>query len=69
MDNRFELIEKKIDAQNEYIKTAVDKVLQLADSVIGEHKKFEMESVSIKNNYQVLEERVKKVEEVVFPTQ
>ncbi len=40
----------------------------LADQVIGEHKKFEVESVSIKHNYGQLEDRVKKVEEVVFPS-
>lgn len=69
IDKRFDIIERKIDAQNEYLKTAVDRVMQLADQVIGAHKNFELESASIKQNYEVLEERVKKVEVVVFPEQ
>lgn len=47
----------------------IDTFQKLADQVIGEHKKFEVESVSIKHNYGHLEDRVKKVEEVVFPAQ
>lgn len=39
----------------------------LADKVIGEHKKFEVESASIRQNYNQLEGRVKKVEEIVLP--
>lgn len=69
MNQRFEAIEKKIDAQTNYVQKAVDKVMTLADIVIREHKEFEEESASIKYNYEVLENRLKKVEEVVFPNQ
>lgn len=45
----------------------IDTFQKLADQVIGEHKKFEVESASIKHNYVQLEDRVQKVETVVFP--
>lgn len=41
----------------------------LTDKVIGVHKNFETESVSIRQNYNQLEGRVKKVEEIVLPYQ
>lgn len=41
----------------------------LADKVIGVHKNFEVESASIRQNYNQLEGRVKQVEEIVLPYQ
>lgn len=42
---------------------------ELADKLVGMHKNFEEESVSIRQNYNQLEGRVKKVEEIVLPYQ
>lgn len=61
MDKRFAVLEEKMDR-------AIDRFQTLADVVIGEHKNFEVESLSIKQNYSHLEGRVKKVEEVIFPS-
>lgn len=41
MDERFDAIEKKIGAQTECVKKAVNTVLELADQVVGVHKNFE----------------------------
>lgn len=51
----------------EEMRERTDTFQKLADQVIGAHKNFETESVSMRHNYQQLEERVKKVEIVVFP--
>lgn len=67
VDERFDRIEKGFDGIREEMKRQTDTFQKLADKVIGEHKKFEMESNSIHYNYNRLEERVKKVETVVFP--
>lgn len=68
IDKRLESLEKNLQETNLYVSAAVNRVLELADTVIGEHKKFETESAVIKHNYEILEERVNKVETVVFPT-
>jgi hypothetical protein len=60
MDERF----NKID---DVLKTHLDAIRGLADKVIVKHNTFEAESASIHHNYRTLEERVHKVEEVVFP--
>ncbi|MEK7540093.1 MAG: hypothetical protein AAB558_02500 [Patescibacteria group bacterium] len=62
MDSRFNEI-------LDHMKKHTDTFQKLADQVIGAHKNFEVESVSIHHNYNHLETRVKKVEEVVFPGQ
>lgn len=67
----FRLI-SRMDSMEERLNGNMQKILhtvqQLVDAVIGEHKSFEVESVSIKHNYSQLEERVKKVEKIVFST-
>lgn len=60
MDRGFNHLEKLIMERT-------DSVMKLADLVIREHKNFEVESLSIKQNYHQLEGRVNKVEEGVFP--
>lgn len=66
-------LDSKIDSRfNEildYMKKHTDSFQKLANSVIVKHTKFEQESASIHYNYQNLENRVKKVEEAVFPGQ
>lgn len=61
----------RMDAGFESIQVAMIKQTnvfqQLADQVIVEHKNFEAESLSLRYNYTHLEDRVKKVEEIVFP--
>lgn len=64
---RFDRMEKGFDEIREEMKKQTDTFQKLADKVIGEHKNFEVESVSIRHNYNQLEKRVTKVEEVVFP--
>lgn len=64
-------LDNKIDRLGADLRAEMSKQTQifqdLADQVIGTHKNFEVESVSIKQNYNHLKTRVKKVEEVVFP--
>lgn len=59
-------MDKGFEAMNQKLDKTVHSIQQLADSVIREHKVFEVESVSIKNNYTKLEERVHTLEKVVF---
>lgn len=60
MDDGFESIHVAMRKQTDVFQ-------QLADQVIVEHKNFEVESLSLRHNYTHLEDRVKKVEEIVFP--
>lgn len=60
IDTRFNEIKEEMRKQTDIFQ-------KLADQVIGVHKNFETEAVSIKNNYDQLEGRVKKLEEHVFP--
>lgn len=60
MDNGFGEIRQAMKKQTDIFQ-------QLADKVIVEHQNFEVESLSLRHNYHHLKERVKTVEEVVFP--
>lgn len=64
---RFNAIDKRFDSIDELLKKHLDTIRELADKVIVAHQNFETESVSIHHNYQHLENRVKKVEEIIFP--
>lgn len=59
MDKGFNLINEKLDK-------TVDNIQKLADQVIKVHKDFQIEFVSIKHNYNQLEERVYTLEGVVL---
>lgn len=56
MDEKFEEVMKEMKKQTNTFQI-------LADKVIVAHNNFEVESASIRHNYQHLEDRVKKVEE------
>lgn len=67
MDQRFDRIDQRFDHIDEVLRKYLDTVMGLADKVVVAHTNFEGESASIRYNYNQLEGRVKKVEEVVFP--
>lgn len=67
MDDRFDKIDDRFNQIDDVLKNHLDAVRGLADKVIVKHNNFEVESASIHHNYRTLEERVHKVEEVVFP--
>lgn len=67
MDERFNKIDDRFTQMDDVLRQHLDAVRGLADTVIVKHNTFEVESASIHQNYRTLEERVHKVEEVVFP--
>lgn len=70
MDSMLEVkLEDKIAPLIEEMRLHRKMFQELADKLVGMHKNFETESVSIRQNYNQLEGRVKKVEEIVLPYQ
>lgn len=59
IDEKFDILTKTI---NQTLSKDRDTFYKLADKIIGVHKKFEVESSSIKHNYNRLENRVDKLE-------
>ncbi len=70
IDTRFFELSIKMNERfttiDDVLKKHLDAVREVADAVIVKHNSFEQESSSVQYNYSHLEERVKKVEEVVF---
>lgn len=60
MDERFDQMDSKLDKTTHSIQ-------QMCDKVLKAHENFSVESVAIKDNDNQLENRVTKIEKIVFP--